>query len=65
MNSGTLQPCSLCGDPIKPFGAMRHRFTVEALGDQEICLKCARRVTPDQVAIAENMERQWDDQSDS
>ena len=52
-------------DPIKPFGAMFHRFMVEPLGGHEICLKCARRVAPAQVTIAEDMERQWGDESDS
>ena len=44
---------------------MHHRFMVEPLGGREICLKCARRVAPAQVTMAEDMERRPGDESDS
>jgi hypothetical protein len=58
-NSGTLPTCPLCGSRVVPFGTMRHRFIAEDLGGQEICTGCARKVTPAQVAAAEEAERRW------
>jgi len=57
-DSGTLGACPLCGNPIEPFGALRHRFVAEDLGEA-ICIDCARKVAPEQVATAERLEREW------
>jgi hypothetical protein len=55
-DSGTVDSCSLCGRPIEAFGELRQKFYAEDLQD-EICIDCARKVAPSQVAMAELMER--------
>ena len=57
-DSGTLGACPLCGSPIEPFGEMRQRFVAEDLGGDDICVDCARKVVPEQVALAETLERE-------
>ena len=49
--------CARCGDEVKPFGSMRHSFV--DLNFQPICVQCARELTPEVVAEAEEMNRQW------
>lgn len=48
--------CANCGDAVEPFGTMRHWF-----GDDNnlICIKCARTLMPERVAIAEAFEAEW------
>ena len=57
--SSNLSMCPICGGALKPFGVMRHRFVAEDLGGTEICIECARKVAPMQVAAAEEMEQKW------
>ncbi len=64
-DSGTLSSCPLCGGIVEPFGVMRHLFFVEDLGGEEICIGCARKVVPTQVARAEDAERRWNSKQES
>lgn len=57
MSDDQLTTCRRCGRPAEPFGRMRHRFVDADL--QTICIDCARELVPDQVARAEEMDRQW------
>lgn len=56
-NNDQLATCSRCGGRAEPFGRMRHRL-VDA-DFQAICVGCARELVPEQVARAEEMDRQW------
>jgi hypothetical protein len=57
MSEDQLTTCKRCGRPAPHFGRMRHQF-VDA-DFQTICVGCARELVPDQVARAEEMDRQW------
>lgn len=46
--------CTNCGATVQPFGELRQWFCVNQ--DALLCLSCARKVIPDQVAIAETFE---------
>ena len=60
-DSGTLPICPLCHGVIRPYGRMKSTFVPEDLMEP-ICLDCARKVVPAQVAVAEELERRWSDQ---
>lgn len=65
-DSGTLPRCPLCNGPIARMGkVVPHRFVAEDLGSEEICLDCARKVAPSQVAAAEALERALPDEEPS
>ena len=57
MLDAPLTTCGRCGRPAEPFGRMRHRFVDGKF--HSICVTCARDLVPEQVARAEEMDRQW------
>lgn len=44
----------MCHGPVIPFGRLRHRFVDGDVGP--LCLSCARRLLPRDVADAEALE---------
>jgi hypothetical protein len=58
------QKCARCGcdQLVEPFGRMRHVFVDSEF--KPICLKCARELTPDAVARAEEMDAKYSSNND-
>jgi len=56
------QRCARCGGLVEPFARMRHVFVDAEV--KPICLKCARELTPDAVARAEEMDARWPSNND-
>ena len=59
MTHDAVDTCAMCGGPIVPFGNFGHRFM--AADGSPICTECARRVIPDELALAEEMDRRLSD----
>jgi RNase P subunit RPR2 len=52
--SHDTETCAVCHGPVIPFGRLRHRFVDGDVGP--LCLSCARRLLPRDVADAEALE---------
>lgn len=52
--SHDIETCAFCQGPARPFGRLKQRFVLGDFGP--LCLSCARRELPDDVAEAEAYE---------